>query len=129
MVAADSRFSKIRSKMSIPAFIRDFNKDMIVCRMKHEKSHKNIAYEFFRYNQTQATLPYIKNQSGIVTTADKNLTSDLMKMNKRKFKNQNSVKWYCNNAEKLPFKDNEFDYYTISFGLNQMVFRVNLIIF
>jgi len=85
VVAADSRFSKIRSKMSIPAFIRDFNKDMIVCRMKHEKHHQNIAYEFFRYNQTQASLPYIKNQSGIIITATKDLTSALMKMDKKKF--------------------------------------------
>ena len=85
VVAADSRFSKTRSKMGISAFIRDFNKNMIVCRMQHEKPHKNIAYEFFRYNQTQATLPYIKNQSGIVTTANKNLTTDLMNMDKKKF--------------------------------------------
>ena len=85
VVAADSRFSKIRSKMGISTFTRDFNKNMIVCRMQHEKSHKNIAYEFFRYNQTQATLPYIKNQSGIVTTANKNLTADLMKMSNKVF--------------------------------------------
>ena len=85
VVAADSRFSKIRSKMGIPAFTRDFNKNMIVCRMEHEKPHKNIAYEFFRYNQTQATLPYIKNQSGIVTTANKDFASVLMKMSKKKF--------------------------------------------
>ena len=85
VVAADSRFSKIRSKMGISTFTRDFNKNMIVCRMQHEKSHKNIAYEFFRYNQTQATLPYIKNQSGIVTTANKNLTADLMKMSNKAF--------------------------------------------
>ncbi len=85
VVAADSRFSKMRSKMGISAFTRDFNKNMIVCRMKHEKPHKNIAYEFFRYNQTQATLPYIKNQSGIVTTATKDLASTLMKMDKKKF--------------------------------------------
>ena len=85
VVAADSRFSKMRSKMGISAFTRDFNKNMIVCRMKHEKPHKNIAYEFFRYNQTQATLPYIKNQSGIVTTATKDLASILMRMDKKKF--------------------------------------------
>ncbi len=85
VVAADSRFSKMRSKMGISAFTRDFNKNMIVCRMKHEKPHKNIAYEFFRYNQTQASLPYIKNQSGIITTATKDLTSALMKMDKKKF--------------------------------------------
>ena len=55
VVAADSRFSKIRSKMGISAYTSDFNKSMIVCRMKHEKPHKNIAYEFFRYKQTQDT--------------------------------------------------------------------------
>jgi ubiquinone biosynthesis UbiH/UbiF/VisC/COQ6 family hydroxylase len=85
VVAADGRFSKVRSKMGITAFIRNFNKDMIVCRMEHEKPHQNIAHEFFRYDQTQATLPYIKNQSSIITTATKNLSSTLMKMNKKKF--------------------------------------------
>ena len=85
VVAADGRFSKARSKMGIAAFIRNFNKDMIVCRMEHEKPHQNIAYEFFRYDQTQASLPYIKNQSSIITTATKNLSSTLMKMNKKKF--------------------------------------------
>ena len=85
IVAADSRFSKMRSKMGISAFIRNFDKDMIVCRMQHEKPHKNIAYEFFRYNQTQASLPCFKNQSSIITTATKDLSSDLMKMNKKEF--------------------------------------------
>ncbi len=85
VVAADSRFSKIRSKMGHSTFTRNFNKNMIVCRMRHEKTHKNIAYEFFRYNQTQAILPYVKNQSGIVTTANKDLTNNLMKMKKKEF--------------------------------------------
>ncbi len=85
VVAADSRFSKMRSKMGISAFIRDFDKDMIVCRMEHEKPHKNIAYEFFRYNQTQASLPCIKNQSSIITTANKDFSSTLMKMNNKNF--------------------------------------------
>ena len=85
VVAADGRFSKMRSKMGISAFTRDLNKNMIVCRMKHEKSHQNIAYEFFRYDQTQASLPYIKNLSGIITTATKDFTSTLMKMDKKKF--------------------------------------------
>ena len=85
VVAADSRFSKMRSKMGISAFTHNFNKNMIVCLMEHEKPHQNIAYEFFRYNQTQALLPYIKNQSGIVTTATEDLTSALMKMDKKNF--------------------------------------------
>jgi 2-polyprenyl-6-methoxyphenol hydroxylase-like FAD-dependent oxidoreductase len=53
--------------------------------MEHEKPHENIAYEFFRYNQTQASLPYIKNQSSIVTTATKDFSSNLMKMSDKKF--------------------------------------------
>ena len=85
VVAADSRFSKMRSKMGISSFIRDFDKNMIVCRMKHKKPHNNVAYEFFRYSQTQASLPYIKNQSSIITTVPKATSSTLMKINKKMF--------------------------------------------
>jgi ubiquinone biosynthesis UbiH/UbiF/VisC/COQ6 family hydroxylase len=88
VVAADGRFSKMRSKMGMSAFVRDFKKDMIVCRMKHEKPHQNTAYEFFRYNQTQALLPYIKNQSSIVTTTNKDFSSTFMKMKKKDFNKQ-----------------------------------------
>ena len=31
-----------------------------------------------------------------------------------------NIKWFCNNAEKLPFKKNFFDYYTISFGIRNI---------
>ncbi len=75
----------MRSKMGISAFSRNFNKNMIVCRMEHEKPHQNVAYEFFRYNETQASLPYIKDQSGIITTANKDITSALIKMDKKNF--------------------------------------------
>ena len=85
VVAADGRFSKLRSKMGMAAFVNNFNKNMIVCRMQHEKSHQNTAYEFFRYNETQALLPYIKNQSSIVTTTTKENSSIFMKMDKKKF--------------------------------------------
>ena len=44
----------------------------------------------------------------------------MLEVNKKKFKKQNNVKWYCNNAENLPFKNNEFDYYTISFGIRNV---------
>ena len=45
---------------------------------------------------------------------------EMLEINKKKFKNDNNVKWYCNDAEKLPFKNNEFDYYTISFGIRNV---------
>ncbi len=85
VVAADSRFSKMRSKAGISAFIHNFDKNMIVCRMEHEKPHHNIAYEFFRYKQTQASLPYIKKQSSIVTTVSKETSSYLKGISKNKF--------------------------------------------
>ena len=31
-----------------------------------------------------------------------------------------NIKWYCTSAEKLPFKNNFFDYYTISFGIRNI---------
>ena len=85
VVASDSRFSQARSMMGISAFTHDFDKNMIVCRMEHEKPHNNIAYEFFRYTQTQASLPYIKKQSSIVTTVSQETSASLMKINDKKF--------------------------------------------
>ena len=41
----------------------------------------------------------------------------MLNLNKKKLKKNPNVKWFCNSAEKLPFKDNYFDYYTISFGI------------
>ncbi len=109
VIAADSRFSKIRSKMGIPAFVRDFNKDMIVCRMEHEKPHKNIAYEFFRYDQTQALLPYIKNQSGIITTVSRDVSSSLMAMDKKKF-NKEMEKSFNNFFGKMTLIGKRYSY-------------------
>ena len=62
-------------------------------------------------------LEYI-NYEGTVCCVDEN--KGMLEINKKKLKNQNEVKWYCNNAEKLPFKNNEFDYYTISFGIRNV---------
>jgi len=44
----------------------------------------------------------------------------MLNINKKKFKYSSKVKWFCNNAERLPFKDNYFDYYTISFGIRNV---------
>ena len=45
----------------------------------------------------------------------------MLDLNKKKNLNMsNSVKWFCNNAEKLPFENNFFDYYTISFGMRNV---------
>ena len=58
------------------------------------------------------------NLSGSVCCVDEN--KDMIKISKKKITNKNNIEWYCNNAEKLPFNDNKFDYYTISFGLRNI---------
>jgi demethylmenaquinone methyltransferase / 2-methoxy-6-polyprenyl-1,4-benzoquinol methylase len=45
---------------------------------------------------------------------------EMLNISEKKIHNSSNVKWFCNNAEKLPFKDNYFDYYTISFGIRNV---------
>lgn len=59
------------------------------------------------------------NYSGKVSCVDEN--KGMLEINKKRLNNNNNVKWYCNRAEKLPFKDNQFDYYTISFGIRNVL--------
>tara|TARA_B100001123_G_scaffold190202_1_gene217022 strand:+ start:421 stop:1125 length:705 start_codon:yes stop_codon:yes gene_type:complete len=58
------------------------------------------------------------NYCGSVYCVDEN--KEMLNMNKKKIKENKNVKWFCNNAEKLPFKKNYFDYYTISFGIRNV---------
>ena len=58
------------------------------------------------------------NYSGSVYCLDEN--KGMLGLNKKKFKNSTKVKRFCDNAEKLHFKDNYFDYYTISFGIRNI---------
>ena len=39
---------------------------------------------------------------------------------KKKLKKYNNLKWILSSAENLPFKDNTFDYYVISFGIRNV---------
>ena len=44
----------------------------------------------------------------------------MLDLNKKKLEESDKVKWFRNSAEKLPFKNNHFDYYTISFGIRNV---------
>jgi len=46
--------------------------------------------------------------------------NNMLDLSKKKNNQNHNIKWYCNSAEKLPFKDNYFDYYTISFGIRNI---------
>jgi len=39
---------------------------------------------------------------------------------KQKLKSFTNIRWYLNSAEKLPFKQNTFDFYTISYGIRNV---------
>jgi len=58
------------------------------------------------------------NYKGSVCCVDEN--KEMLDLNKKKIEKNANVKWFCNSAEKLPFKNNYFDYYTISFGIRNV---------
>ena len=58
------------------------------------------------------------NYKGYAYCVDENKT--MLDLSKKKLKKNSNTKWFCNSAEKLPFKSNYFDYYTISFGIRNI---------
>ena len=58
------------------------------------------------------------NYNAEVYCLDEN--QEMLNISKKKFNKKKNIQWFCNNAEKLPFKDNYFDYYTISFGIRNV---------
>jgi len=85
VVAADSRFSKIRGKMGIPSVMKDFSKVMITTRMSHEKSHDHIALEYFNYGHTLALLPLNGNVSSVVLTVPTDKLDEMLDLDEEKF--------------------------------------------
>ncbi|UMM63720.1 5-demethoxyubiquinol-8 5-hydroxylase UbiM [Aristophania vespae] len=57
LVAADGRFSKLRDQAGIGAIIHDFGRNVLVCRVKHDVPHDNVALQWFDEEQTIALLP------------------------------------------------------------------------
>ena len=58
------------------------------------------------------------NYKSFVYCVDEN--QEMLNLSKKKFTDKNNIKWFCNNAENLPFENNYFDYYTISFGIRNI---------
>jgi len=63
---------------------------------------------------------YLKkvNYKSSVYCLDEN--KNMLDLNKKKLKKNINIKWICSNAENLPFENNFFDYYTISFGIRNI---------
>ena len=58
------------------------------------------------------------NYKNFVYCVDEN--EGMLDLSKKKNNENSKIKWFCNSAEKLPFKNNYFDYYTISFGIRNV---------
>jgi demethylmenaquinone methyltransferase / 2-methoxy-6-polyprenyl-1,4-benzoquinol methylase len=58
------------------------------------------------------------NNNGHVSCLDEN--QGMLNLSKKRFNPSLNIKWICCDAEKLPFKNNYFDYYTISFGIRNI---------
>ncbi|GGB56847.1 hypothetical protein GCM10011505_42200 [Tistrella bauzanensis] len=80
VVAADSRFSAMRTLRGITARQTDFGKTMLVCRMAHDAGHGGIATEWFDHDQTVALLPLNGNRSSVVLTLTPDRIARLMAM-------------------------------------------------
>ena len=55
------------------------------------------------------------DKNGEITSSDSN--NKMIEKGKKRLSNYKNIKWVVAEAEKLPFKNNTFDFYTISFGL------------
>ncbi|WBO21099.1 5-demethoxyubiquinol-8 5-hydroxylase UbiM [Sphingomonas abietis] len=69
LVAADSRFSAVRTALGIGAEINRLGRSMMVCRVDHERDHAGLATEWFAHGQTIAMLPLNGRTSSAVLTA------------------------------------------------------------
>ena len=55
------------------------------------------------------------NFTGIVKCVEPN--KNMLGIGKKKLERFKNVEWFCSSAEKLPFKDETFDIYVVSFGI------------
>ncbi|MBB6414194.1 5-demethoxyubiquinol-8 5-hydroxylase UbiM [Mesorhizobium sangaii] len=78
LVAADSRLSATRDLLGIGADINRLGKAMLICRVRHERAHHQIAVEWFDHHQTIAMLPLMEGVSSLLLTLHLNEADRLL---------------------------------------------------
>ena len=63
IIAADGKNSAVRKILGTSVFKKNYNEKALVINFYHEKSHKNIAYEFFYKTGPLAILPMQKHNN------------------------------------------------------------------
>ncbi len=120
VVSADSRFSEIRRKMGISAEMHDFGRVCIVCRMSHERSNKNTAYECFLYGQTLAVLPLSERESSIVITVSSSKAERILNMTSKEFNNYVETQ-YKGKLGTMELTTDRYPYPLVAVWANQFV--------
>lgn len=89
LIGADGRQSKIRENAGIGISVHEYKQCGIVCNVKHEKPHRNIAQERFLPSGPFAILPLKdQNKSSLVWTEKKHLTPTYINMSDEDFNEQ-----------------------------------------
>lgn len=70
-IAADGRFSKLRTEAQIPLIKWSYDQVAIVCNMIHTLPHENRAFEHFLPWGPMAFVPRPGNESGLVWSVEK----------------------------------------------------------
>ncbi|HFC29775.1 MAG TPA: FAD-dependent hydroxylase [Oceanospirillales bacterium] len=109
VIGADSRFSSTRRMMGISADMHDFGRSAIVCRMRHEKSHHDTAFECFHYERTLAILPLNNNVSSVVITLKSPEAEQVLAMSDDLF-NQDVANRIDNKLGKMQLVGKKFNY-------------------
>jgi ubiquinone biosynthesis UbiH/UbiF/VisC/COQ6 family hydroxylase len=120
IVAADSRFSETRRKMGISTSMQDFSRTAIVCRMQHELSHQQTAFECFHYGKTMALLPMTGNLSSVVITISNQKVGAILEMTDEQFNHQ-VQQWFGNKLGKISLVGKRHSYPLIAVHADKFI--------
>ncbi|WP_404926543.1 5-demethoxyubiquinol-8 5-hydroxylase UbiM [Mesorhizobium sp. ORM16] len=81
VVAADSRLSPTRDLLGIGADINRLGHSMLICRVRHEGAHHQVATEWFDHHQTIAMLPVGEGMSSLLLTLPSSEADRLLAFN------------------------------------------------
>ncbi len=128
LIAADGKNSKVRENSGIRLNKIDYEQSAIVCTVKHQKPHNNIAVEHFFPTGPFAILPmYDQLMSSLVWTEKKNLTPLYMKMSELSFANE-VQKRFGEYLGKIEVIGERFSYpLSLSFAENYIATRMCLV--
>ena len=118
----NSVFSKVYKKYDLMDDImslgvhRLWKKDMVNW-MRHQSEQKilDVASGTGDLAKIISKKNYNKNKIFCVEP-----NKDMLKVGKQKLSLYKNIEWHLASAEKLPFKDNMFDFYTISYGIRNV---------